>query len=425
MNRGSILIKGGRLADPSLPLDALRDVRITGGVVYEIGEGLQARDSEVVFDATNAVVAPGLVDMHVHLRFPGFPEKETIATGTEAAVRGGFTAVACMPNTQPALDDPSVLRDLLQAAAADGRCSVYPIGAITRARLGAEPCDFSELARAGAVAFSDDGATVEDARVLRDAALAAHNVDRVFISHCEDEALKAGGVMNEGEVSRAMGVPGAPSVAEDAIVARDLLIAADTAKAWHIAHLTTRAGLDLIRHFRAYGLPATCEVTPHHLNFTDAVVRELRGAGRVNPPLRTDDDVRALRDGVRDGTIDVFASDHAPHTREEKMADLAHAEAGFSGLEIAVGAYAAALPELPMLRFVAMLSTNPSRILGIGGGTLAVGSRGDATIFADRSWLVDPSKFASKGRSTPFAGRTLPRQVLATVVNGSVAFAAS
>ena len=425
MNRGSLLIKGGRLVDPSLGLDALRDVRITGGIVYEIGERLEAHDGEAVLDASNAIVAPGLIDMHVHLREPGFTEKETIATGTEAAVRGGFTAVACMPNTQPALDEPRVLSDLLQNVSANARCAVYPVASITRGRLGVEPVDFAALSRAGAVAFSDDGTTVADARVLRDAALAALDVEGAFISHCEDDALKGDGIMNEGAASRAFGVPGSPALAEDVIVARDLLIAGDTAKIWHLAHLSTATALGLLLQARARGVRASCEVTPHHLTFTDEAVRELGGGGKVNPPLRTHNDVRALRAGVRDGSIDVFATDHAPHTPEEKSANLAHAAVGFSGLEIAVGAYAAAIPDLPLLRFVALLSTNPARILGVPGGTLVVGSRGDVTVFAERPWVVDPTRFASNGRSTPFAGRTLPRRVLATIVGGAVAYAES
>jgi dihydroorotase len=421
---GSLLITGGRLVDPTLSLDAARDLRIVDGLVTEIGEHLVAREGERIFDARNAVVAPGFVDMHVHLREPGFPEKETIATGTQAAVRGGFTAVACMPNTEPVLDAADVLRDLMHEIAIHARCAVYPIASITRGRKGTEPCDFGALTRAGAVAFSDDGSTVADARVLRDAAVQARDVAGVFISHCEDEALKGAGIMNEGAVSLALRVNGSPAIAEDAIVARDLLLALDTGKGWHIAHLTTRGGLDLVRYARARGGRATCEVTPHHLTFTDAAVGELGPAAKVNPPLRSGDDVQALRDGVRDGTIDAFATDHAPHTHAEKSRDLEHAAVGFSGLEIAVGAYAAALPDLPLLRFVELLSSNPARILNVRGGTLAVGTSGDATVFAERSWVVDPAAFASKGRSTPFAGRRLPRRVIATVVAGTVAFAA-
>lgn len=417
-----LLIAGGRLVDPAAGLDALRDLRVAGGRVREIGEHLEPLPGEVVIDARNAVVAPGFIDMHVHLREPGFEEKETIATGTEAAVRGGFTAVGCMPNTQPALDDARAVDWLARKVAETAHCRVYPIGAITLGRLGIEACDFSALAGAGAVAFSDDGDTVADARVLRDAALKALAVSGAFISHCEDPGLKGGGVMTEGAAARALGLPGSPTVAEDAIVGRDLLLALDTSKAWHVAHVTTRIGLDLVRQARGWGGHATCEVTPHHLTFTDETVRDLGPAARVNPPLRGESDVRALRDGVRDGTIDVFASDHAPHTAAEKARDFAEAAVGFSGLEIAVGAYAAALADLPLRRFVELLSTNPARILRVEGGTLAIGVPADVTVFADRAWRVDVARFASKGRVTPFAGRTLPRRAIATIVGGRVAY---
>ena len=415
-----MLIAGGRVIDPSQQIDALRDLRLSAGVVAEIGEHLVPAGDEDVFDATGAVVAPGFIDMHVHLREPGFAQKETIATGTQAALQGGFTAVACMPNTQPALDTPAMLAELKAIVARDARCRVFPIGAITRGREGREPVDFAALASAGALAFSDDGDTVMDARVLRSAAQAALDVAGVFISHAEDENLKGDGVMNAGAVAQALGVPGAPSVSEDVIVARDLLIGMDTGKRWHIAHLTTARALELVRWARAQGAPATCEVTPHHLLLTDETVRERGAAAKVNPPLRSEADARALREGVRDGTIDVFASDHAPHTAAEKSGDLRSAAVGFSGLEVAVGAYAAALADLPLGRFVALLSTNPARILGSPGGTLRRGMPGDVSIFADRAWTVDPARFASKGKSTPFAGRTLPRRVVATIVGGEL-----
>jgi dihydroorotase len=415
-----LLVKGGRVVDPSQPLDALRDVRIDAGLVREVGEHLEPREEEDVFDARGVVVAPGFIDMHVHLRDPGNPEKETLQTGTLAAVHGGFTAVACMPNTHPALDTPAIIEDLLHRAERDAHCRIYPIAAITRERRGTELLDYAALARAGAVAFSDDGTTVMNARVLRDAALAARDVPGVFISHAEDELLKGEAVMNEGVVSRSLGVPGSPAVGEEIIVARDLLLAADTGKAWHIAHLSTGGALAQLQHARAYGALATCEVTPHHLLLTDEIVRKLGGAGKVNPPLRGEDDARALRGAVREGVIDVFATDHAPHTTAEKSCDLFHAAVGFSGLEIAIGAFALAVPDLPLLRFVAMLSTNPARILGVPGGTLEIGSAADLTLFAEREWRVDPLRFASKGKSTPLAGRVLPRRALATIVDGTL-----
>jgi dihydroorotase len=415
-----LLVRGGRVVDPSLELDALRDVRMAAGRIVEIGSHLAAGAVERVYDATGAIVSPGFIDMHVHLREPGNPEKETIASGTQAAWRGGFTAVACMPNTQPALDRPERVQLLLEEIRRSASVRVYPVAAITIDRLGETPCDYAALASAGAVAFSDDGSTVASALVLRDAALAGLGASGVFISHCEDPALKGSGVMNAGEVAQRLGVPGSPAIAEDVIVARDLVIARDTGKRWHIAHLTTGGALELVAAARAGGTAVTCEVTPHHLTFTDEAVAELGSGAKVNPPLRTDYDVRALRDGVRDGRIDAFATDHAPHTDAEKHAPLDCAAVGFTGLETAVGAYAAALPDLPLLRFVALLSTNPARILGVPGGTLAPGAPADVTIFAERPWVVDPQQFASRGRSTPFAGRTLPRRVLATIAGGQV-----
>jgi dihydroorotase len=420
----NLLVTGGRIVDPSLGLDAIGDLRIASGVVAEIGDSLTPLPGEDVFDARGAVVAPGFIDMHVHLREPGQPEKETIETGTAAALRGGFTTVACMPNTIPALDTADRIEALLAQVQRRARCRVYPIAAITLGREGAQPCDYAALARAGAVAFSDDGNTVMDAGVLREGAMRAQALPGVFISHAEDERLKGRGVMTEGAVSRALGVVGAPSISEDVIVARDLLIAGDTHKAWHIAHLSTAGALDLLREARSRGSSATCEVTPHHLLLTDEAVRDLGAGAKVNPPLRSSEDGRALRDAVRDGTIDVFATDHAPHTDAEKSGDLQSAAVGFSGLEVAVGAYAEALPDLPVLRFVELLSTNPARILRVPGGSLAIGAPGDVTIFVDRPWIVDPARFASKGRSTPFAGRRLPRQAIATIVGGEVRYAA-
>ncbi len=414
-----MLVQNGRVIDPAQHIDAMLDVRIRNGVIAEIGEHLTSVPEEPVLDARGAYVAPGFIDMHVHLREPGNPEKETIATGTAAAVAGGFSAVAAMPNTNPAIDSAELV-GTLKSMLTDALCRVHPIAAITRGRKGRDLVDYSALAQAGAVAFSDDGNTVMDARVLRDAALAARDVSGCFIVHCEDEHLKGDAVMSEGAASRRLGLPGSPGIAEDVIVARDVLVARDTGKRWHVAHISTRGAFELVQRARQEGVLVTSEVTPHHLVFTDDLIERLGSGAKVNPPLRTQADVEALRAAVIRGEIDAFATDHAPHTHEEKSGDLACGAVGFSGLEVAIGAYAYALPQLPVARFVEMLSTNPAHILRVPGGSLALGSPGDITVFADQPWTVDPQRFHSKGKSTPFAGMTLPRRATATIVGGKL-----
>jgi dihydroorotase len=416
-----VLIRNGRVVDPSRRFDAIRDVAIEGGIIRAVSEHIEERGHEVI-DATNCVVAPGFIDMHVHLREPGQTHKETIASGVAAAAAGGFTAVACMPNTIPAIDTPAVIAEIVQRAADAGLARVYPVGAITCGREGKEIAPYHQLTAAGAVAFSDDGSTVASARVLRNAALYAKGLPGPFISHCLDDDLHGEAVMNEGPQSAHLGLAGSPGLAEDVIVARDVLIAADTGKQWHIAHVTTGTSLEIIRAARARGTVVTCEVTPHHLLLGDDLFVDYHARAKVAPPLRGTDDSAALRAAVREGTIDVFASDHAPHTLEEKAQLLSAAPVGFSGLEIAVGAYAAALPDLPLERFIALLSTNPAKVLHVEGGTLAVGARADITIFAEREWTVDARSFFSKGKNTPFEGRRFSRRVVATVIGGRPAY---
>jgi dihydroorotase len=415
------LVRGGRLVDPLQGIDAVRDVLIENGFVAAIGEHLDATDARVV-EAGGAFVAPGFIDMHVHLREPGQTHKETIASGTAAAVAGGFTAVACMPNTDPALDSAAIVSEVMRRADAAGLARVYPVGALTRGRAGLELAPYHLLADAGCVAFSDDGSTPRDARLLRNAARYAADLPCTFISHCEDPDLKGEAVMNEGAASMRLGLEGAPGLAEDVIVARDLLIAGDTGKAWHIAHVTTATSLDLIRWARARGVRVTCEVTPHHLAFLDDRFDDYRADAKVNPPLRGAHDRDALRAAVLDGTIDALATDHAPHGADEKAQLLSAAPVGFSGLEIALGAYALSLPGLRPARFVELLAVNPARILGVPGGSLEVGTPGDVSVFADRPWTVDARLFRSKGKNTPFDGLVLPRRALATIVDGAVVF---
>lgn len=418
-----MLICGGRVVDPAQQLDARLDVRIRGGIIAELAAHLEPEDDEPVVDAENAYVAPGFIDMHVHLREPGNPEKETLASGLAAAVAGGFTAVAAMPNTNPALDSPDLVRWITQQSENLALARVYPVGAITKGRKGEELAAYDALAQAGAVAFSDDGNTVMDNAVMLHAAQANAPAQRLLIVHCEDERLKHGTVMTLGPTSRKLGVAGVPGLSEDVIVARDVLIAAQTGCPVHVAHLSTANAVEIIRWAKnaareRKSLHLSCEVAPHHLVFTEAHVEELGARAKVNPPLRFEDDARALRDAVRDGTIDAFATDHAPHTEAEKNTDLEHACVGFTGLEIALGAYAYALPDLPVSRFVELLSTKPAALLNVNGGTLAKGTQADVTIFADQPWTVDPAQFQSKGKTTPFTGMTLPRRAIATIVGG-------
>jgi dihydroorotase len=353
---------------------------------------------EDTIDARNAYVAPGFIDMHVHLREPGNPEEETIATGLAAAVAGGFTAVAAMPNTQPALDSPELVRWLKEAAGRANLARVYPIAAITQGREGRQAADYRALTAAGAVAFSDDGSTIASAIVQTGAALRARESGRCFITHCEDAAIKQSDEFDPA--------------AESSAVARDVAIASATGLKWHIAHVSTRGAIEAIAGGKELDLACTAEATPHHLVFTRDSAAGYDGGTKVHPPLRDELDVAALREAVRNGTIDALASDHAPHVDS--------AAPGFSGLEVAAGAYAYALRDLPIRRYVELLSTNPARILGVAGGTLEIGSPADVTIFADRDWIVDPSNFHSKGKRTPFAGMTLPRRAIATIVGGTL-----
>jgi len=391
-----MLVRGGRLVDPVAGIDGRFDVRTRGEIVAEIGADLPPEPDEIVYDATGSVVAPGFVDIHAHLRDPGFPEKETLESGARAAVRGGFTAVACMPNTEPALDTAARVADVVRrAAAATVACRIYPIAAMTRGRAGRETLDYAALARAGAVGFSDDGSPVDDDDAMRAVAVAALPTGRRLISHAEEE---------------------------DAMVRRDLALARETGAPWHVAHVSTGVSISAIAAAKDAGVDLTCEVTPHHLLFTQALAGVLGGGAKVNPPLRAEEDARALRDAVRRGWVDAFATDHAPHTAAEKELPFDRAAFGFSGLEIAAGAYALALPDLPVARYVALLSAGPCRILGLAGGSLAPGMPADITVFADRPWTVLASGFASKGKNTPFDGMQLPRAIRATIVAGSLRY---
>ncbi len=417
----SLLIKNGIIIDPCAENRAVKDILVENGKIAGVSEHLTAPEAEVL-DATDKLVTPGLVDMHVHLREPGFEAKETVQTGTLAALKGGFTSVACMPNTYPVADNASVIRYILGRAQEAGNAKVYPVGAITKNSEGSELAPMAELKEAGAVAFSDDGKPVNDAAVMRRAMEYAKMLDAVIISHCEESTL-AGGVMHEGTISTMLGLKGIPAAAEEVMVARDVILARLTGCRLHIAHVSTAGSVQIIREAKSRGIKVTAETTPHHFTLTHDYVHGYDTATKVNPPLRAPEDVEAILAGLADGTIDVIATDHAPHTEEEKNVEYDLAPFGLVGLETAVGLVWSQLVLPGFLtaeQAVAKLSLNPARILGVPAGSLEVGAPADITIIEPRQeWEVNPESFASKGKNTPFAGRKLTGKPVMTLVNGT------
>jgi dihydroorotase len=395
--------------------------------VTEIGARLAAREAQVL-EVKGLVVCPGFIDLHAHLREPGQEDKETIASGTRAAAAGGFTAVCAMPDTDPVNDQAGITRAILERARAEGVVRVHPVGAITRGLLGRELSEYADLKDAGCVALSDDGRPLLDARVLRRALEYAGAFGLTLVDHCEERSLTEKAVMNEGPVSTWLGLRGAPSVAEAIGVERDLLLAELTGGRLHVARVSAGASLDAIRRAKARGLRVTADVTPHHLLLTDELVKESQydTATKVSPPLRSEADRQTLLAGLRDGAIDAIATDHAPHTVDDKKVEFDQAAFGISGLETAVALCLdrlvnARIIDLP--RLVGLFSTGPARIFGLPGGTLAPGSPADVTVLdlqAKRS--VDPRRFVSKGRSTPFAGWSLKGWPVMTIVGGRVAW---
>ncbi len=422
-----LLLKGGRVVDPSQAINAVLDLLLRDGRVAELGNKLAARDAQVL-DVTGKVVCPGLIDIHVHLREPGYEEKETIATGTRAAAAGGFTAVCCMPNTRPVNDQAGTTRLILERARSEGLVRVYPIGAVTKGSLGEELAEHGELREAGCVALSDDGRPVASARLMRRALEYAKAFALPIIDHCEEPTLAEQTCMNEGPVASLLGLRGQPWAAEAIMVERDMLLAELTGGRVHIAHLSTAAGVDAVRRAKARGARVSAEAAPHHFLLTDQAVRDsdYDTATKMNPPLRSEADRRAVLEGLRDGTIDCIATDHAPHTIDDKRVEYDHAANGVVGLETAVSLCLDRLLGeglMDLSHLVALLSTNPARLLGLPGGTLTPGSPADVTVLdLERDVRVEPERFESKGRSTPFAGWTLKGAPVATVVGGRIAF---
>jgi dihydroorotase len=422
-----LLLEGGRIVDPSRGFDRVADLLIDGDRIAAIGDDLDAAGAEVI-DAAGLVVAPGFIDMHVHLREPGHEYKETVATGTAAAAAGGFTGVACMPNTVPVNDNRAVTELITERAEEAGAVPVYPIGCVSVGQQGEALAEIGELVAGGCVAVSDDGYPVATAELMRRALEYTQMFGVPVIEHCEDLSLSRKAPMNEGQVSTALGLKGHPTAAEDIIVARDIALAELTGGRLHCAHVSSGGAVRMIRDAKARGVDVTCEVTPHHFTLTDEAVRTFDTNTKMNPPLRAQTDVDAIREGLADGTIDAIASDHAPHHADEKALEFDLAPFGIVGLETAVPLAIDRLlhgGHVPLSRLVELLAVNPARILGLDRDGLVVGAAAHVTVLdLERVAKVDVAGFASKGRNTPFDGWELKGWPVLTIVAGKVVWKA-
>ena len=429
-----ILIKNGHIIDPSQGIDGVGDVLIEEGKIIEVRsqksevrskeQKTRTSNSELrTIDASGLYVFPGLVDMHTHLREPGFEYKETIKTGTLAAVRGGITTVCAMPNTNPVNDNSSVTDLIIRKAIQEGACTVYPIGAITKGQKGEELAEMGIMHSEGCVAFSDDGSPVMNSLIMRRALEYSKTFNVPLISHCEDMNLSEGGVMNEGLLSVTLGLKGIPSEAEEVMVARDIALAGLTGGRLHIAHVSTEGSVRIIRAAKERGINVTAETCPHYFSITEAAVEGYNTNAKVNPPLRTASDVDAIKQGLKDGTIDVIATDHAPHHRDEKLREFDQSPSGISGLETALGLSLKLVEEgiLTMKQLIEKMTINPAKIMGINKGTLKNGSDADVVIVnPDKDFKVEPEKFASKGKNTPFEGWVLKGAAVITICKGKI-----
>ena len=425
-----LLIQGGRIIDPSQGIDENASLLIADGKISWSGKG-QETPPQLEYDILHAeglIVCPGLIDFHCHLRQPGFEEKETIATGTRAAARGGFTTVCCMPNTNPPLDSQVTVDYVNSVAATEGVVRVLPIGCISRGRKGEELAPMGELASAGVIAYSDDGDPARTSYLMRQALDCSRTLGLPIIDHCEDTSLVKGGQMNEGVVSARLGLQGMPVAAEEIIVARDIILAQITGGHLHIAHASTEGSVELIRRAKEKGIPVTAEVAPHHLTLTEDSVIGYNTNAKVNPPLRTRQDNQALIQGLNDNTIDIIATDHAPHTEADKQREFGLAAFGINGFETALGSLMSLVHDgqLTLSILISKLTCEPARIIGTRYGklgTLSIGAPADVTIFdPDKEWLVDTRAFVSKGKNTPLAGSTLKGKVVATIFGGNLVY---
>jgi dihydroorotase len=435
----TVLIRGGRVVDPAQGLDKITDVLLQDGKVSEIADAIDPDRADKVVDASGKIVTPGLIDVHVHFRDPGFTEKETLETGAISAAQGGFTTVCCMPNTSPALDTPDRIRDVIDRSRGLPT-RVHPIGTISVGRAGVELADLKGMAEAGAIGFSDDGDSTKSSQVMREALELTHELNLPIMVHCEDWTLINGGAINEGPVSEELGVPGLTAAAEEIIIGRDIELARLTGGWLHVLHVTTERGRDMVRDAVRAGLKVTAEVMPHHLIMTDDWVagrRKIVGTdvtvpgaspdpnAKVNPPLRTEKDANALLEGILDGTFQILATDHAPHAPADKPDDLTKAASGMSGLELALPSLLELVRQgrLPLGTMVEKLTAAPARIFGLDGGTLKPGSVADVTIIdPDAKWTVSAETIASKSKNTPMLGMEVQGRAMMTILGGEIVY---
>ena len=424
----TVCIQGGMVIDPG-HVNKRADVLIQNGKIVEIGYPLKhtikADDSVTILDASGWIVAPGLVDVHCHLREPGFEYKETIETGSHSAVAGGFTSICCMPNTQPVNDNAAITQFMLTKGQEAGKARIYPIGAITKNSEGEELANIGELVNAGCVAISDDGRPVMNSLVMRRALEYAKAFGIPVVDHCEDLHLTDGGSMNEGVVSTELGMPGIPDASEEVMVARNLALAELTGVTVHLAHLSTARSVELVRHAKEQGLPVSAEVCPHHFSISEEAVRGYQANAKMNPPLRTDEDIEALKLGLVDGTIDVIATDHAPHALQEKQLEFDAAPFGIVGFETALPLTLQLVHDgvLSMEQALDKLTRAPARLFHLPVGSLFPGNPGDIVIFdPEEEWVIDPEQFLSKSHNTPFGGKTVKGKVKMTLVEGRLVY---
>ena len=420
-----LLLKGARVIDPSRNLDAPMDVLVEDGKIAGCKPGIKAPSGATVLDLAGMIVVPGLIDMHTHLREPGYEYRETVASGAAAAVAGGFTSIACMPNTRPVNDNRSVTEFILRKAAEANLANIYPIGAISMNSDGKQMTEFWDLREAGIVALSDDGNPVMDAALMRRAMEYADSLNLPVIQHCEDKNLSAGGLMNEGYPSTLLGLPGIPAIAEEIMVARDILIAEYTGTRIHFAHVSTAGSVRLIRNAKKRGLRVTAETAPHYFMLTDESLRDYDTNYKVSPPLRGKTDVSAVKEGLADGTLDAIACDHAPHGRTDKEVEFEYAANGISGLETSLGLSLSLVHEgvLSWPELIAKMSCNPARILNLPKGTLVKGADADITVIhPELAWSVDAAAFHSLGKNSPFSGRKLKGRAVLTIVGGDIKY---